>query len=104
MKNLTRLALSSLLCVRAASAQGWREMTLPTVAEEAAAFPAPPPEYGSIHWATWGGQQTKEGIIAQVAQLHANGASVVMLNASRGIRPKYFSPEYMELVKTLVGE
>jgi len=104
MKTLRRLALVSCLCVRPAPAQGWREITLPTVAEAAAAFPAPPPEYGSIHWATWGGQQTKEGIIAQVAQLHANGACVIMLNASRGIRPKYFSPEYMELVRTLVGE
>ncbi len=77
---------------------------MPTVAEAAAAFPAPPPEYGSIHWAIWGGPQTKEHILAQLEQLHANGASVIMLNASRGLQPRYFSPEYMELVKFLVSE
>jgi len=104
MKNPTRLTLLCLLFAQAAAAQDWREITLPTVAEAAAAFPAPPPEYGSIHWAIWGGQQTKEHILAQLDQLHANGASVIMLNASHGLQPKYLSPEYMELVKLLVTE
>ena len=31
--------------------ESWRVVTVPTVAEAAAAFPKPPLEYGAIHWA-----------------------------------------------------
>ena len=41
------------------AAQPWQEVTVPTVAEAAAAFTKPPLEYGAIHWAIWGGPQTK---------------------------------------------
>ncbi|MGA7726765.1 MAG: hypothetical protein WCA95_15920, partial [Opitutaceae bacterium] len=92
------------LALPSGAAQAWREITVPTVAQAAAAFPAPPREYGAIHWAIWGGLQTREHILAQIEQLHANGAYVIMLNASRGLQPKYFSAEYMGLVRFLVDE
>ena len=89
---------------RAGAAPYWQRITLPTVAEAAAAFPKPPREYGTIHWAIWGGQQTREKILADIEQIEANGTFVVMIDNSRGLRPKYFSPEYLDLVKFAVEE
>jgi hypothetical protein len=82
----------------------WQTVTLPTVAEAAAAFPTPPREYGTIHWAIWGGQQSKEKILSTIENIYANGTYVVMLDNSRGLRPKYFTPEYLDLVKFTVAE
>jgi hypothetical protein len=84
--------------------ESWREVTVPTVAEAAAAFPKPPLEYGAIHWAIWGGPQTKERIIADIDNIHANGGGLYMINNSQRVQPKYLSPEYMDLVKTVVQE
>jgi len=82
----------------------WQQVTVPSVHEAAASFVKPPSEYGAIHWAIWGGQQTKEKIIAEIKQIHANGGSVYMINNSRGLLPKYFTPEYLDLVKLVVTE
>jgi hypothetical protein len=62
----TRLSFSYLLAAMVAvfavaplrAVESWREVTVPTVAEAAAAFTKPPLEYGAIHWAIWGGPQT----------------------------------------------
>ena len=84
--------------------QPWRQVTVPTVAEAAASFPNPPSESGAIHWAIWGGQQTKARIIADIDRIHENGGTVYMINNSRGVKPTYLSPEYMDLVKTVVQQ
>jgi hypothetical protein len=86
------------------AAQPWQEVTQPSVAEAAAAFPKPPREYGAISWAIWGGQQTKEGILADIERVDANGAGVYMIDNSGGLQPKYFTPEYLDLVKFAVDE
>jgi alpha-L-rhamnosidase len=115
MKNLSRFALLACLSLpfstlRSAAAedgraaQPWREITVPTVAEAAAAFAQPPMEYRAIHWAIWGGPQTKERITADIDRIHANGGGVYMINNSRGVQPRYLSSEYMDLVKTVVQE
>ncbi|MGD0341921.1 MAG: glycosyl hydrolase, partial [Bacteroidales bacterium] len=88
-----------------ASAQSsWQQVTVPSVREAAAYFTAPPAEFGAIHWAIWGGQQTSERIVADIKQIHANGGSVYMINNSRDLLPKYFTPEYFDLVKLVVQE
>jgi hypothetical protein len=84
--------------------QPWREVTVPTVAEAAASFAQPPMEYRAIHWAIWGGQQSKEHILADIGRIYTNGGGVYMINNSRGLRPKYFTPEYFDLVKFTVEE
>lgn len=88
----------------ASDLQPWQEITVPTVAQAAAGFPAPPAPYRVIHWSFWGGQMTRERIQADVERLAANGVGVYMLNNSRGLRPPYFSPEYLDLVKYAVEE
>ena len=82
----------------------WRQVTVPTVREAATSFATPPSAYGAIHWAIWGGQQTKERIVADIEQIYANGGRVYMINNSRGLLPKYFTPEYLDLVKLVVQE
>ncbi len=104
MKTLLRLALPACLSLSLYAAQPWREITLPTVAAAAANFPKPPRESGTIHWAIWGGQVTKDRILSDLERMEANGAYIIMINNSRGLRPKYFSPEYLELVKFTVVE
>src|SRR5476651_2575443 len=61
----------------------WRQVTLPSVREAAASFAKPPGEFGAIHWAIWGGQQTKERIVADIEHIYANGGRVYMINNSR---------------------
>src|SRR5665647_1331200 len=82
----------------------WQQVTVPSVREAASSFAKPPSAYGAIHWAIWGGQQSKEKIVKDIEQINANGGTVYMLNNSRGLLPKYFTPEYMDLVKTVVLE
>lgn len=98
------LLAAALAHAQPAGDRPWQRITLPTVAEAAAAFPQPPREYGTIHWAIWGGQQTKEHILADIERIQANGTYVVMIDNSRGLLPKYFSPEYLDLVKFTVEE
>jgi hypothetical protein len=104
MKMLLRCAILVLSPLVAHADQPWREVTMPTVAEAAASFGRPPREYGAIHWAIWGGQQSKARIQADIERIDANGGGVYMINNSRGLRPKYFTPEYLDLVKFTVDE
>jgi hypothetical protein len=104
MKTLYAAALLGLVLMLASAAEPWRAISMPTAAEAAAAFPKPPMEYRAIHWAIWGGQLTKERITADIERLYANGGGAYMINNSGGHTPKYFTPEYLELVKTVVDE
>jgi hypothetical protein len=104
MQALLRLSLLACLSLQLRAAQPWRQITMPTVAEAAAAFAEPPIEYRAIHWAIWGGRQNKERIQADIERIKANGGGAYMINNSRGVLPKYFTPEYLDLVKFTVQE
>jgi len=102
--RILQIVLLACLSLPLYAAQSWREVTVPTVAEAAASFAQPPKEYSAIHWAIWGGPQTKERILATIEEVYTNGGGVYMINNSRGVQPKYLSPEYMDLVKFVVAE
>ena len=104
MKMLTRLASLLALPFILKAAQPWQEIMMPTVAEAAVAFPQPPNEYRAIHWSIWGGPQSKERIVADLDRIVASGGGAYMINNSRGLQPKYFTPEYLALVKFAVEE
>jgi hypothetical protein len=104
MKTLFGSALLALSSLPLAAAQPWQVVTVPTVAQAAAAFPAPPREYRTIQWAIWGGQQTKAHVLADIEALEANGAGVYMIDNSGGMQPKYFTPAYLDLVKFAIDE
>jgi hypothetical protein len=104
LKTLFRCALIGLFPLMARAAEPWQEITMPTVAEAAAVFPNPPREFAAIHWSIWGGQQSKERILADIENVNASGGGIYMINNSRGLQPPYLSPAYMELVKFAVDE
>jgi len=104
MKTLSALALVGLLPLVVNAAEPWQEVTVPSVAEAATTFPKPPKEYGAIHWAIWGGPQTKERVMSDIDRIAANGGGVYMINNSQQVAPKYLSPEYMDIVKAAVSE
>jgi hypothetical protein len=103
MKKLL-LALLCFVSLTLYGEQPYRQITMPTVAEATALFAHPQKEYSAIHWAIWGGQQSKERIISDIEKIYENGGGVYMINNSRGVKPAYLSPEYMDLVKTVVQE
>ena len=47
----------------------WQQVTVPSVREAASSFAKPPSAYGAIHWAIWGGQQSKEKIVKDIKQM-----------------------------------
>ncbi len=102
MKTLFAWALLLLFPLLANGAQGWLEVTTPTVAEAAATFDKPPREYGAIHWAL-GFPPPKDRILSDIERVDANGGSVYMIN-SGGRSPKYLSPEYFDLMKVAIDE
>jgi len=104
MKSPLRWTLLAFLPLSLHAAQPWQQVTRPTVAEAAAAFPKPPAEYGAINWAIWGGPQSKEHIAADIERAAANGAGIYMIDNSGGMQPKYFTPEYLDLVKFAIAE
>lgn len=104
MQTLVRMVLPALLPL-ALTAQGpWQRITVPSVREVAAAFQTPPPEYGLVHWAIWGGELTEARIVRELDQLKANGISVIVIGPARGISPRYLSPEYFERIRFAVEE
>ena len=85
----------------------WQQITIPSLAEVAANFKAPPREYGAIQpFASWNGpdpQEVRARIVRDLDRLAANGIFVVNLSPGRG-EPKYLSPAHMEQVKFTVAE
>jgi hypothetical protein len=104
LKSPTQFALLFCLSLPLYAEQPYREITMPTVAEAAAVFPDPPKEDSAIHWAIWGGPQNKARILSDIEKIYANGGGVYMINNSRGVKPAYLSPDYMDLVKFVVQE
>ncbi len=103
-KSFAKLIVGFGLSLSVFAAQPFQEITTPTVADAAAAFAQPPKEYSAIHWAIWGGPQTKERILADIENIYASGGGAYMINNSRGVQPDYLSPGYMDLVKFVVQE
>src|ERR1019366_2230204 len=97
MKNIrTRFAILFLVSFAAMAQRPWQQMTAPTVRDVAPNFRFPPPEYGAIHWAFWGGELTKERIVQECYSLYANGSHVVRCVPARGITSHKGSPEYFD--------
>jgi hypothetical protein len=88
----------------------WQQITVPTVAEAAANFKAPPHEYGAIQpFQSWNGADPAEvrtRISHDLDQLSANGIFIVNMSPGRRVpgEGKYLSPEHMDQVKFTVAE
>jgi hypothetical protein len=95
-----------------AQARPWQQVTVPSTAEVAANFKAPPREYGAIQqFQSWNGTDPAEvraRISRDLDQLSAAG--IYIINLSPGRRdmahgePAYLSPGHMDQVKYIVAE
>jgi hypothetical protein len=88
----------------------WQTIVVPSVAEVATRFAAPPREYGAIQpFASWNGADPAEvraRISSDFDRLAANGIFIVNLSPGRRApgEGKYLSPAHMEQVKFTVQE
>ena len=99
--------LLPLLAATLPAQRPWQEVTVPSLAEAAANFKAPPHEYGAIQpFLSWNGpdaRETRTRIVQDLDRLAAMGIFVINHSPGRG-EPKYLSPEHMDQVKFVVQE
>jgi hypothetical protein len=89
--------------VRAAD-RPWQELTMPSVAEVAANFGAPPSEYGLTVWWGWDGPITAEVINRDLDAFRAKGIQAVTIEAGYGMNAPYLSPGWFETIKLAVEQ
>jgi hypothetical protein len=88
----------------------WQQVTVPSTAEVAANFKAPPREYGAIQpFQSWNGADPAEvraRISRDLDRLSANGIFIINLSPGRRApgEPAYLSPGHMDQVKYTVAE
>jgi hypothetical protein len=110
MRTVFKILLFPLLTTAMLAQRPWQEITVPSVAEAAANFKAPPREYGAIQpFASWNGadpQEVRARIVRDFDRLSANGIFIVNLSPGRRApgEGKYLSPEHMDQVKFTVAE
>jgi hypothetical protein len=84
------------------AARSWQAITVPTAAEVAARFAAPPAEYGLILWWGWDGPMSEEVIVRDLDEIRARGVQCVMIEAGYEMAEPYLSPGWFELVRLAV--
>jgi alpha-L-rhamnosidase len=82
----------------------WQQLTMPSVAEVAANFIAPPPEYGLTVWWGWDGLVTAEVINRDLDVFRAKGIRVVTIEAGYGMGAPYLSSGWFETIKLAVQQ
>ena len=87
MKVALSISLATLFSPVLLAQRPWQEITVPSVAEAAANFKAPPHEYGAIQpFASWNGADPAE-VRARISRdfdrLSANGVFIVNLSPGR---------------------
>lgn len=100
------LLVSSLALAAGAVAadRPWQQLAMPSAAEVAADFLAPPPEYGLTVWWGWDGAVTAEVINRDLDAFRARGVRVVTIEAGYGMNAPYLSPGWFETVKLAVEQ
>ena len=104
MRVTLKLAIALLPSLTLMAQRPWQQITVPPVREAAANFKTPPREYGAIRWFTNGGEITRTRIVSELDQALADGVYVVNIGWGSRLKPKYLSPEQLDLAKFAVGE
>jgi len=104
--SFSALVVSSLALTAGlvAADRPWQQLTMPSVAEVAADFVAPPPEYGLTVWWGWDGLVTAEVINRDLDVFQAKGIRVVTIEAGYGMGAPYLSPGWFETIKFAVQQ
>ena len=104
MRVTLKLAIALLPSLTLMAQRPWQQITVPPVREAAANFKTPPREYGAIRWFTNGGEITRARIVSDLDQALADGVYVVNIGWGSRLKPKYLSPEQLDLAKFAVDE
>ncbi len=97
------LGLSSGAMATAAE-RPWLQIQIPSAAEAAAQFAAPPPENGVTLWWGFDGPVNEDVIVRDLDRIKAMGFTSVMMEAGYGMKAKYLSPEWFALFEFTVAE
>jgi hypothetical protein len=95
---------------QAQAVRPWQQVTVPSTAEVAANFKAPPHEYGAIQpFQSWDGTDPaviRANIVRDLDRLSATGVFIVNMSPGRRSpgEPAYLSPGHMDQVKFVVAE
>jgi hypothetical protein len=108
-RTLAGLALAGMLapgCAgqTTAATYPWQKMQMPTAAEVASLWKAPPPEYGPNVYYTISGEMNREVLARDLDTAAKLGFHAVTVQPGRGNKEAYLSPEYFQMFKVLVGE
>jgi hypothetical protein len=82
----------------------WQTMQMPTAAEVARVWKAPPPEYGPEPYYGLNGAVTREVLQRDLDTAKRLGFHAVTVQPGRGNPEAYLSPEYFAMFKVLVEE
>ena len=107
MMKRTCIALAAFFCLQAATAssqQAWQQMQNPTVAEVAAQWKTPPPEYGPEPYYGLNGAVSIPQVERDLDTLHGLGFQAVTVQAGFGMPFAYMSPEYLAFFRKFVLE
>jgi hypothetical protein len=104
LKYLTLMAAALLLQAAAVSQQPWQHLQNPTVAQVAAQWNAPPPEYGPEPYYGLNGPVSIPQVERDLDTLKQLGFQAVTVQAGFNMPFAYLSPEYLAFFRNFVAE
>jgi len=82
----------------------WQKIQMPTAAEVASVWVAPPAEYGPEPYYGLNGPVTVASVARDLDTMKSLGFHTVTVQAGRGMKQAYLSPEYFAFFKEFVAE
>jgi alpha-L-rhamnosidase len=104
MLSPARLAVLALTAGALSAQQPWQHLQMPRIADVAAHFESPPPEYGPEPYYGFGGPMNLAVITRDLDTIKALGYTAVTVQAGFGLPEPYLSDGYFRLFRTLVEE
>jgi len=100
------VAMLAPVCVAqtTAATYAWQKMQMPTAAEVARVWKAPPPEYGPEPYYGLNGAVDRDVLARDLDTAVKLGFHAVTVQPGRGNKEAYLSPEYFQMFKVLVEE
>jgi hypothetical protein len=105
MNKVLMVLLVSLICSSASGQERpWQNLSNPTLAEVAAHFKNPPPEYSMTFYWGWDGPVTQEVIVRDLEQYRSSNVMAITIEAGNRMQARYLSPEWFDLIKFTVEQ
>jgi hypothetical protein len=103
MKTIVAVVVA-ICSLGAVAQQPWQKIQMPTAAEVAERWGAPPPEYGPEPYYGLNGAVNETVIERDLDRMKALGYQAVTVQAGYGMPFDYLSPQYFSFFRVFVGE